>query len=222
MLSPLLKTGAALLLFPLAAAAVDGPPASPPPLEDSFGGLFQAIGPVRWGILILAAMLASITLSGLAFLAMPMDKRRDLGASLASMKEWNTVLSTLCTILGPIGTYIGMIGALLAMHQVAIAVDAAAKLAAQAAFFQKAAQMFISSLAGIGIGMSLGMLNNLILHHVLPEHAYPVANQGMVAGSAQILSQRLGKGLSWLQELWSAAGAERRGAKTAAAEPKAN
>jgi hypothetical protein len=159
----------------------------PPPIEISLTGLFEAIGPVRWGVALLGLMLSCITLSGLIFLTMPHSKRKELAASLISMKEWNTVLSTLCTILGPVGTYIGMIGALTAMHQVAIAADSAARLAAQALFFKQAAQMFISSLAGIGVGISLGMVNNLILHHVLPDHAHPVEDEGMIASSLAIL-----------------------------------
>ena len=159
----------------------------PPPIETSLVGLFEAIGPVRWGVALLGLMLACITVSGLIFLTMPYAKRKELAASLVSMKEWNTVLSTLCTILGPVGTYIGMIGALTAMHQVAIAPDSAARLAAQALFFKQAAQMFISSLAGIGVGIALGMVNSLILHHVLPDHAHPLEEEGMLASSLAIL-----------------------------------
>ena len=161
----------------------------PLPIETSLIGIFQAIGPVRWGILLLSVMLVSIAVSGLVFLCLPLARRRELASSLSSLKEWNTVLSTLCTILGPVGTYIGMIGALLAMHQVAVAVDATARLAAQAAFFQKAAQMFVSSLAGIGIGMSLGLVNSLALHHVLPDHEYPIEREGMLAATVGILQR---------------------------------
>ena len=50
--------------------------------------------------------------------------------------------------------------------------------------------MFISSLAGIGIGITLGMLNNLILHHVLPDHVHPVEDEGMLATSLAILRRR--------------------------------
>ena len=163
------------------------------PIDLSIPGLFTAIGPVRWGILPLTVMLVSISIAGLIFLTMPLSRRYLLASALTSLKEWNTVLSTLLTILGPIGTYIGMIGALLAMHQVAIAVDTAVRLSAQAAFFQKAAEMFISSLAGIGLGMSLGLANNLILYHVLPDHEYPIEGDGMIASTLNILA-------GWMQK----------------------
>ena len=176
---PLWAQATELALAPVAA--------TPLPIEISILGIFRAIGPVRWGILLLSALLFGIAISSIVFLCMPLVQRRDLAASLTSLKEWNTVLSTLCTILGPVGTYIGMIGALIAMHRVAVAVDAATRLAAQAAFFQQAAQMFVSSLAGIGLGISLGLVNSLILHHVLPEHKHPISGQGMIASSVGIV-----------------------------------
>ena len=183
----------------IAAAPVVSPamPPAPAPIELTVSGIFRAIGPVRWGILPLTVMLLSITMSGLIFLAMPLSQRRTLAAPLTSLKEWNTIISTLCTTLGPIGTYIGMIGSLLAMYQVSIAVDTAAKLMAQAVFFQKAAQMFISSLAGIGAGITLGLINNLILHHVFPNHRHPIAGEGMVASTVAILSKWLKEGRIW-------------------------
>jgi hypothetical protein len=165
-------------------------PASP--VETTVMGLFAAVGPVRWGVLVLALCLGAIAVSCLVFLTMPLERRRDLGSSLASLKEWNTVLSTLCTVLGPVGTYIGMIGALQAMHRVAIATDAATRLAAQAEFFGQAAHMFVSSLAGIGVGLGLGLVNTLLLHHVLPEHRHPIEGQGLVAASAAILRRWIG------------------------------
>lgn len=164
------------------------------PVETSVTGLFAAIGPVRWGVLLLALCLGAIAVSCLVFLTMPLDRRRQQAASLSSLKEWNTVLSTLCTVLGPVGTYIGMIGALKAMHRVAIAADSAARLAAQAEFFGQAAHMFVSSLAGIGVGLGLGLVNSLLLHHVLPEHRHPIEGQGMVAASASILRRWAGGG----------------------------
>ena len=162
------------------------------PVETSVTGLFAAVGPVRWGVVFLALCLGAVAVSCLVFLTMPLDRRREQAASLSSLKEWNTVLSTLCTVLGPVGTYIGMIGALKAMHRVAIAADGAARLAAQAEFFGQAAHMFVSSLAGIGIGLGLGLVNSLLLHHVLPEHRHPIEGQGMVAASASILRRWVG------------------------------
>ncbi|NKB68523.1 MAG: hypothetical protein GKR89_15790 [Candidatus Latescibacteria bacterium] len=178
------------------AAPTEGLP--PAPIELSPLGIFAAIGPVRWGILLLTIALLVVLVAGLAFLTMPLARRRDLAAQLSSLKEWNTVLSTLCTILGPVGTYIGMIGSLMAMHQVAVAPDAVARLAAQAEFFHSAAQMFVSSLAGIGVGISMGLVNNLVLHHVLPDHDHPIEGQGMVAGTVGIVASWLRQGRLWV------------------------
>ena len=159
------------------------------PVDMSLTGLFEPIGPVRWGILALAAVLICISIAGLMFLTKPITERQKLASALTSLKQWNTVMSTLLTILGPIGTFIGMIGALIAMHQVAVATDSVARLAAQADFFQKAAEMFISSLAGIGLGMSLGLSNNLILYHVLPDHEHQIHGNGMIASTFHIIRQ---------------------------------
>ena len=157
------------------------------PIEMTLIGLFQAVGPLRWLMLGLTVGLVTIAVCGVYCLTKPVSERQQHAGSLSRLKEWNAFLSMLLAVAGPAGTYIGCIAALLAMSRIAFAADAAIRLAAQSDFFQAAATMFISSLAGVTLGIALGSFNGLLLFHVLPDHRHPTEEMGMVASAMYVM-----------------------------------